>query len=255
MKRQSARKALIFISFLFFPLTIFYLSPYLIVLGASEGIAAGSFVFFSLLFFFSLFLGRAYCGWLCPGAGLQECCQIVSDRKTKGGKLDLIKYFIWVPWITGIVIAAAAAGGLKSIDISYHTWYGISVAQPGDYIIYYGVVILIVILAFTAGKRSFCHYTCWMAPFMMLGSKIKELARIPSLHLVSIKEKCIRCKKCDKACQMSLAVSDMVERGSMTNPECILCGECVDSCPKGAINYSFGIGLPKIERPIDTPGS
>ncbi|WP_241423274.1 4Fe-4S binding protein [Candidatus Contubernalis alkaliaceticus] len=90
MKRQSIRKTLILISFLLFPITIYYLSPYLIILGALEGIAAGSFVFFALLFVFSLFLGRAYCGWLCPGGGLQECCQIVSTRKAKGGKFDRI---------------------------------------------------------------------------------------------------------------------------------------------------------------------
>lgn len=175
MRRQNIRKALILISFLLLPITIYYLSPYLIIQGASEGIVAGSFVFFSLLFLFSLFFGRAYCGWLCPGAGLQECCQIVSNRKVQGGKLDRIKYFIWVPWIIGIIIAAVAAGGLRTVDILYHTWHGISVAQPGDYIIYYGVVILIVVLAFTCGKRSFCHYACWMAPFMVIRSKINLL--------------------------------------------------------------------------------
>ncbi|WP_373889967.1 4Fe-4S binding protein [Neobacillus cucumis] len=26
----------------------------------------------------------------------------------------------------------------------------------------------------------------------------------------------------------------------MYHPECILCGECVDSCPKKAIQFQFG---------------
>jgi ferredoxin len=38
---------------------------------------------------------------------------------------------------------------------------------------------------------------------------------------------------------MSLDVKEMVESENMKNSECILCGECVDTCPKKAITYSF----------------
>ena len=39
---------------------------------------------------------------------------------------------------------------------------------------------------------------------------------------------------------MSLPVSTMVKKGSMAHTECILCGACVDGCPKAALGYSFG---------------
>jgi ferredoxin-type protein NapH len=32
----------------------------------------------------------------------------------------------------------------------------------------------------------------------------------------------------------------MVQQGSMENSECILCGQCVDTCTKGAVKFSFG---------------
>jgi ferredoxin len=38
---------------------------------------------------------------------------------------------------------------------------------------------------------------------------------------------------------MSLEVQEMVEKGRMENSECVLCGQCVDSCPQGVIRYSF----------------
>jgi ferredoxin len=38
---------------------------------------------------------------------------------------------------------------------------------------------------------------------------------------------------------MSLPVETMVEQKRMENPECILCGTCVDGCKRGAITYSF----------------
>ncbi|MCA1076459.1 hypothetical protein K9O30_22675 [Clostridium bowmanii] len=48
MKRQNIRKALIIISFLLFPITIYYFSPFLIIEGMTKGIITGSFILFTL---------------------------------------------------------------------------------------------------------------------------------------------------------------------------------------------------------------
>lgn len=42
MKRQNIRKLILIISMLLFPVTIWYMSPYLIIQGAMEGIVTGS---------------------------------------------------------------------------------------------------------------------------------------------------------------------------------------------------------------------
>ena len=237
MKRQKVRKAIILISFLLFPIIIYYLSPYVIIQGAAEGIMVGSFIVFAGMLFTSIFFGRAYCGWICAPGGLQECLMIASNKKAKGGRLNRIKYIIWIPWMASIIILVLAAGGFKKIDFLYLTTYGISVANPMAYIIYYGVILIIVILSLTMGRRAFCHYICWMAPFMIIGTKIKYALKIPSLHLVADQSKCISCKQCTKGCPMSLEVEEMVKKGCMKNAECILCGECVDTCPKSVIKY------------------
>jgi len=204
-----------------------------------EGIITGSFVIFAMMFLLSLIFGRAFCGWVCPAGGLQECALIASNKKTKGGRLNWIKHIIWAPWIALIIFVAVRAGGLKKVDFLYQTVYGISVSNPQAYIIYYGVIVLIMVLAFTVGKRSFCHYVCWMAPFMIVGRKVSNVFKLPSLRLKADKEKCIHCKKCSDKCPMSLEVEEMVQNINMENAECILCGECVDVCPKKVINYSF----------------
>lgn len=239
MKRQKLRKALVLSTFLLFPIVIYYFSPYLIVMGASKGIIVGSFIIFTLLFLFSLIFGRGFCGWVCPAGGLQECCTIAVDKKVKGGKLNWIKYFIWVPWIGSIIVMFIIAGGIKDIEFFYQTQYGISTLSIQAYVIYYGVIGLVVLLGLVLGNRAFCHYVCWMAPFMVIGSKIKNIDKYPSLHLVTDKSKCVNCKACDKKCPMSLEVSLMVQKENMKNSECILCGECVDGCHKKAIAYSY----------------
>lgn len=242
-KRQKTRSIILLISFLLFPITIYYFSPVLIIQGASQGVAVGSLIMFGLMLISSLFLGRGFCGWVCPAGGLQEGCTLAVDKKSAGGKLNLIKYFIWVPWILTIISFAILAGGFSSIDFFYQIKGGISVSDKFGYIIYYFFVGLIVLLALTAGRRAFCHYVCWMAPFMVIGSKIKSVLPIPSLQIRPIKDKCKSCKSCDRKCPMSLPVSTMVQQDSMENSECILCGQCVDTCTKGAVKFSFD--LPK----------
>lgn len=239
MDRQKIRKSLILVSFLLFPITIFYFSPYLAIAGAFQGIVAGSLVVFAIQFLSALIFARAFCGWICPGAGLQECCAVVTDKKAKGGRLNWIKYFIWVPWIAGIIAGFVSAGGMLQMDVLFHTYKGISVGEPILYSIYYFIIALIVIPALIAGKRGFCHYICWMAPFMVIGTRIRNIFKWPSLHLIVDTNKCVNCKACNKKCQMSLDVNAMVQSGSMKDSECILCGECVDVCPKKVISYAL----------------
>ncbi len=153
--------------------------------------------------------------------------------------LNNIKYFIWVPWIGIITFFAFKAGGFQSIKPFFRTQYGISIAEPANYLIFYTVVGLITVLSFTTGKRAFCHYGCWMAPFMVVGTKLRGIIKWPALHLKANRNICKSCKTCTKNCPMSLEVNEMVQKGSMINSVCILCGTCVDACPEGVIKYVF----------------
>lgn len=246
--RQRVRKGLVILTFLSFPITMNYLSPYVIIDGAANGILNGSLVMFALMFVSSLFLGRAWCGWVCPGGGMQEIVEPVNNHPVKGRKIDWIKWLIWIPWITLIVLLAVNAGGYQKVDLLYHTQGGISVAGSADrpiliaYIIYYSVIALFVGLAIFVGRRAGCHTICWMAPFMMIGRWIRNRFAWPSLRLRAEPSMCADCKKCTSNCPMSLDVNAMVQIDKMENAECILCGTCVDNCAKHAIRYSFSSG-------------
>jgi len=67
--RQRWRTALLLISFIAFPITMNYFSPYLIVASAFQGIVNGSLVVFVSLFVGSLLFGRLWCGWGWRAAG------------------------------------------------------------------------------------------------------------------------------------------------------------------------------------------
>jgi ferredoxin-type protein NapH len=246
--RQRVRKALVIVTFLLFPIIMNFFSPYVIIDGAMNGIVNGSLVMFGLMFISSLFLGRAWCGWVCPGGGIQEIVEPVNSKPVRGRRVDWIKWLIWIPWITLIVWLIIRAGGYRTVDLLLDTQNGISVAGSADrpilfaYIIYYLVIGLFAGLAILVGRRAGCHTICWMAPFMMIGHWIRNRFGWPSLRLKANPFACADCKKCTTNCPMSLDVNAMVQLGKMENSECILCGTCVDNCSKKVIRYSFSTG-------------
>lgn len=237
--RQKLRQGIILSSFFLFPALFYYLSPVMIIQATQGGIINGSFILFLLMFLSALLLGRAYCGWVCPGAGCQEA--LFSAREKRVLKGDSIKWLIWIPWVGTIVILAIIGGGYSQVDFFYQTHYGFSIGDLPALIAYLVVLLLIVLPSFIFGKRSFCHHLCWMAPFMIIGRKIRNLFHWASLRLQAEPEKCTHCHTCTENCPMSLPVETMVHHDRMENSECILCGTCIDGCPSDVIQYAFRI--------------
>lgn len=240
MNRQELRKLLIITSFLLFPITMYYFSPYLIIMGAFEGIVSGSMMLFLGLFIFSIFGSRLFCGWMCPAGGLGEICQVTNNKPNKGGWRKLLKYAIWVPWMGVIILAVLNAGGLSKLDFLYMTVNGVSISEPFAYIIFYIVIVIIVIASVIAGRRSFCHSICWMAPFMIFGTRVGRVLKLPQVHIKTIPERCINCLQCTKVCQMSLPVDTYIKDHQVKSTDCILCGACVDICPKETLSFTVG---------------
>ena len=231
---------MLIISLLLFPITIWYFSPYLIILAASEHVVNGSFIVFVSMFVLSMFFGRIWCGYFCPAGGIQECAAMINPNPSKHGWRDKIKFVIWVLWIIGIIVTFILGKGALKVDPFFMTDHGISIHEIYDFIIYYGVVIIILVPSIIHGKRSTCHYLCWMAPFMITGSKLGRVLHLPQLHVESDKDKCISCGKCNKVCPMGLNVKQLVaDNKTGTSSECINCGACIDECPKDVLAYKM----------------
>ncbi|MBN1399386.1 MAG: 4Fe-4S binding protein [Anaerolineae bacterium] len=245
--RQRLRKALLLISFLLFPVTLYYFSPALILNGAAEGVVNGSMLVFVGMFVGALCVGRLWCGWACPAGGLQEQVTAVNNRRTSG-RINWIKWAIWIPWVGLIATLAIRAGGYSRIEPLFNLEGGVTLAIPVDeggppwYMIYYIIVALFTLLPLAVGRRAACHTVCWMAPFMILGRRLRNLVGWPSLRLHAEADKCIDCLRCTSECPMSLDVNGMVRAGDMEHSECILCATCADICPKNVIHMRFGAG-------------
>lgn len=244
MKRQQIRKLLLIISLLLFPISLYYFSPALIINAGINGIINGSFIVFAFLFLLSIPFGRLFCSYLCPAGGLQECIFAVNEKKPKQGWRNYMKLAIWGIWLVIVAGCYFHGGEIIAIDFFFETENGISVSSVQSYIIYYGIVCLIVIPAIIFGKRAFCHYLCWMAPFMILGTKLRRILHLPGIHIKAVKkENCVSCGKCSNVCPMGINVMDEIKHEikheRVNNQECIQCGACIDNCPKSVL--AFGV--------------
>ena len=242
MKRQKIRRLTLFVSFLFFPVTLYYFSPALIINAGLKGIVNGSFIVFASMIVLSIFFGRFFCAYLCPAGGLQDCAALIVDRKPKQGRKNFIKFGIWIVWICAVIFCYAGKIRELKIDFFYQTDHGISASDFQSYVIYYGIVLLILLSALIAGRRAFCHYFCWMAPFLIFGTKIRGLLHLPGLRISVDGTKCVSCNECAGICPMCIEPAKTAPDSGRSDPECIQCGACADICKQKAITYRMRKG-------------
>jgi len=236
---QRIRKPIVILTALLFHiLLIFHLlfSPVIIVAAAWKGIINASFVVFILLFLCSLYFGRAYCAWFCPGCGVQEILRLVVKKKSKNTKALYIKYFIFAFWI-GAILIGYFLNGFQTIDLTY----GLSdIPVEKKVILTIGAIVLIAPLTAIFGRFASCKYICWQAPFMIIGTKIRDYLHFRGLRLKVATEKCTNCTICNLNCPMNIDVTIHVKNNKMNDTECILCGTCVDHCKHQVIKFSLG---------------
>lgn len=236
MYQKIRRPIVISTAILFHLLLIFHLlfSPVVIVMASFKGIVNASFFMFILLLIVSLFFGRAYCSWFCPGCGVQEILTFFIKKKAKNSKANNIKYFIFVIWL-GAIITGYVINGFRQVDVTY----GMSdINIQRKIIMTLGAMMIIAPLTALFGQFASCKYICWQAPFMIIGSKVRDYFHLRGLRLKASSENCKSCKVCTTKCPMNIDVMTNVKKNEMKHNECLLCGNCIDHCKHDAIKFT-----------------
>lgn len=236
--RQKLRRLLGIFWLILFPLSFYYFSPYVCIMGAFEGRISGSVLLFGLLFVQSLLLGRAFCGWVCPAGAFMDLLASARTKRVSRNKIFWIKYLVWAPWLLTLLLVFLRQKSLV-LDPLYATENGISVSSVASLMTWFMVMLVFFVLSLIVGKRAGCHTICWMAPFMILGKGLRKSLNLPGLRLKAKTESCISCGQCSKQCPLSLDVQTLVKQRSLDHADCVLCGQCVDTCPVNVLDFTW----------------
>lgn len=206
-----------------------------------------SYYIVGFLFFIGALFGRFVCGWLCPFGLFQDLLyKIPFVKKIKTFKFDkhlrklkyliLLVFVIILPLFVVDVLGQGSPffcklicpvgmleGGIPLVLLNKSMRSAIGFLYKWKAFIL-GLTIFASIIIY----RPFCKYIC------PLGAIYSVFNPISVFKYKLDKDKCIKCGKCKKVCQMNI---DPVQ--NCNHLECIRCARCKNACPVKAINYKI----------------
>ncbi len=200
-------------------------------------------IFWIFILVGTLFSGRFLCGWLCVFAPMQETADNLlrttgnwsSEKKSlHPGFIYFFTFLFWGSIIFNIVMnihfltfSITDNGGDGNIKNIWGFITGIITLIP-----------LLMLLAYLWGSRFFCRNVC------PIGGLLRIYSKFGFLKVKIDQEKCTGCSSCTGQCQMNVNIDRYVKEGSASikDGDCILCGDCIDSCPKKALKFGVIAG-------------
>ncbi|MFP3947306.1 MAG: 4Fe-4S binding protein [Longimicrobiales bacterium] len=186
------------------------------------GISAGPGVFLedlSLLVLVSftvvttLFVGRVFCGYLCPFGALQDILERVVPRRFRRELPRAIhERALWLKYgVLAVVLAPAVLG----IPATIYHWF-----EPFGTVFFWSSSIALwavaggILLASAVVPRFYCRYACPLGAALALGS-------LASPFRIRRVEQCTLCRVCERKCP-----TGAIRREKIDFKECVRCNEC-----------------------------
>lgn len=171
--------------------------------------------------------GRMWCGNFCPRGSFNDNLLSKISRKRK---IPRVMKSIWFKGLFLILIM-----GAFSIQLIY-AWG--SLWSVGKVFVRMILITtgLTIILGIIFSQRAWCvicpmgTMAYFVTKLVAAGSRIK--------YVTFIKEKCIDCKFCSKACPIEIDVLSYKKHGKVINADCLKCNACVSKCPKRSLFVS-----------------
>jgi ferredoxin-type protein NapH len=184
----------------------------------------------------SIALGRGFCSWGCFYGGWDEGFSRIL-RKPLIKKVNPV--FKWMPFAVLLIVTLTAAASLSP---TYCNWLCpfktvTEYEKVTSVEIFFKMLVfislfagLVVILPFMTKKRIQCSTFCPMGALLSFTNKINIFG------LAIDKDKCNKCRLCEKTCPTLSIDGKDIENGKPSFT-CTKCGKCIDSCSKKAIHY------------------
>ena len=218
------------------------------------------------LLLLTLLFGRVYCSVICPLGIWQDIVSNLSGRR-KGKKARFsasperkwLRYGVWVLFVAALLagvqvfvalLAPYSAWGriVQNLFQPLYIWgnnllawiaerAGSCAFYPREvwrrslptFLIALATLVTVTVLAWKNG-RTWCNTLC------PVGTTLGFFSRFALFRPVLDLDVCVRCHHCEKNCKASCID---IDAGTIDHSRCVVCFDCVDSCPLGGLKYRF----------------
>lgn len=196
-----------------------------------------------------LVVGRVFCGWACPMGVVQDLLARVPklralqrprfgavDRWLKGLKYAMLALTLVAFCLLNERFAVPVRGHSNlSLDGVRVAWLTYAPASRVRVVVLVAGVALALVLT-----RAWCRYLCPLGALLTIGN------RISALRLGRRMDLCARCGKYPRECRTYTTPG---------TPDCVLCGDCIEGCPRRAVGFSLRFRRRAPEAPAEVPDS
>ncbi len=194
----------------------------------------------------TLFLGRFFCGWICPYGTLHHFVGWAFRRRPDANpntysRAHQLKYYILTAMLAAALCGTLQIGLLDPISLVYRSLTGamLPAAQMpapalfGDYRLHQGAWLIGFILfgllaANLVWPRFFCRLLC------PLGALLGLLSRFAWWRIERDPDHCGDCTGCARHCEGACEPQSRLRLS-----ECLLCFNCIEDCPRGALRFAL----------------
>ena len=209
----------------------------------------------TVLLFYGLVRGRVFCGWVCPVNLILELIEFMAHKvralihqKTGGGN-DKSDPSSVSPWITKIsrrtkilisvgVLALCAVCGIPVFELVSPVGAVFRGLVLGAYLGIWTLLAIVLLELFFPG-RLWCRKLC------PLGGFYQAIGRF-GFFSVKAKSGCIACNACKQVCIADPSILDPIIMDAdvvVRSGDCMLCGKCLNVCPKNLLKIKPCIPL------------
>lgn len=224
----------------------------------------------------TIFLGRVFCGWVCPMGTLSQAVSETASRRkhaervrrNQPGRHQTIKYVILIFFLGSALFGSLQAGLLDPLCLMVRS-LGLSILPALDMAARGTIGFLPegsstsgaahrLLDDYFLGPRDLRFHGAWFIGFLFIGllvlNRIKTrffcrvlcplgalfglLSRFSILNLQKDDSNCKNCSLCAKACQGACSPESDKKWKSA---ECLMCFNCVAACPKDTLRFAFAV--------------
>ncbi|MCX7790326.1 MAG: 4Fe-4S binding protein [Chloroflexaceae bacterium] len=180
-----------------------------------------------------LIFGRLYCGWACWTGTFLDLLPYRLSKGRLGGfwrRLPVVHLAASVILVTVLVLGFGYAPGPTGALV----WF------LGGCTLYYALGIGLAL--WLKDNRAFCKYAC------PAGVLARPAARYSLVKVAGDPTKCNGHAECIAVCPMDIRIIDYTRLHlRVLSADCILCQNCINVCPDGALGMSLGVETHGIE--------